>query len=58
MKEPNLYSLFLAKESPFRVGVHFDGFEYCDGDAAITCELNTAAAGSIGFKLIYWQNSC
>ena len=47
-----------GKESPFRVGVHFDTFEYCDADNTIICELNTAPSGLIGFKLIYWQNTC
>ena len=51
-----------GKVKPFRVGVHTDNSEVCTADAANTCEYDLSAAtstgGQVGFKLIYWQNSC
>ena len=52
----------LGKIKPFRVGVHFDGFEVCTAAATNTCEYDAVAAidtgGITGFQLTYWQNTC
>ena len=56
-----LWSKFCISASlkPFRVGVHFDEMEVCTTvNAANTCEYDQPPAGTVGFKLVYWQNSC
>lgn len=56
------FCLNLGKIVPFRVGVHFDGYEVCSAVATDDCEWDLAAAsdpsGSFGFRLAYWQKSC
>ena len=53
---------YLGKVVPFRVGVHFDGFEVCSIAQTSGCEHDVVATidtgGITGFQLTYWQSSC
>ena len=53
---------FIARNSPFRVGVAFDSNEVTGTDIkdklASTRESSEVPAGHVGFKLIFFQVAC
>ena len=52
------FLLITAQQTPFVVGVNFDGDEVLGANTADTAEHKLAPGGIIGFKLTYFQRAC
>ena len=51
--------MFLARSTPFRLGVVFDGSEVSTADTnSITSEAKNHPGGILGFKLQWYQVAC
>ena len=57
----SFHFLFLARRSPFVVGVNFDDDEIATASGTAKLKVNeqmVLPGGIIGFKLYFWQVAC